>query len=53
MYNNLVNKIDVTPEQKALPTFKIAQNRFNKANMFSSMTPAELSTEMKSAKLVE
>ena len=53
MYNNLVNRIDVPPEQKALPTYKIAQNRFNKANMFSSMTPAELSTEMKSAKLVE
>ncbi len=53
MYNNLVNRIDVPPEQKALPTYKIAQNRYNKANMFSSMTPAELSTEMKSAKLVE
>ena len=53
MYNNLVNKIDVTPEQKALPTFKIAQNRFNKANMYSTMTPSQLSGEMKWANLVE
>lgn len=53
MYNNIVNRIDVPPEQKALPTYKIAQNRYSKANMFSSMTPAELSSQMKDAKLVE
>lgn len=53
MYNNLVNRIDVPPEMKALPTYKIAQNRFNKANMFSSMTPAELSSQMRDAKLIE
>jgi hypothetical protein len=53
MYNNLVNRIDVSPEMKALPTFKIAQNRYNKANMYSSMSPGELATEVKNAKLVE
>lgn len=53
MYNNIVNKIDVPPEQKALSTYKIAQNRYNKANMFSSMTPAELSSQMRDAKIVE
>lgn len=47
MYNNLVNRIDVPPEQKALPTYKIAQNRYNKANMYSTMTPSQLSSEMK------
>lgn len=53
MYNNLVNRIDVTPEMKALPTYKIAQNRFNKANMLASMTPAELSSEMQQSRIVE
>lgn len=53
MYNNLVNRIDVTPEQKAMPVYKIAQNRYNKANMLASMSPAELSNQMKNAKIVE
>lgn len=53
MFNNIVNKIDVPPEQKALSTYKIAQNRYNKANMFATMTPAELSSQMKDAKIVE
>ena len=53
MYNNLVNRIDVTPEQKALPTYKIAQNRFTKANMYSSMTPAQLAQDVNDAKIVE
>ena len=53
MYNNLVNRVDVPPEMKALPTYKIAQNRFNKASLYSGMTESQLSNEMKSGKLIE
>lgn len=53
MFNNIVNKIDVTPEQKALPAYKIAQNRYTKASMYASMTPAQLAQDVKDAKIVE
>ena len=53
MFNNIVNRIDVTPEQKALPSYKIAQNRYTKASMYASMTPAQLAQDVKDAKIVE
>jgi hypothetical protein len=35
MYNAIVAKADIPEEQKLTPSYKIAQNRYTKANMFS------------------
>ena len=53
MYNAIVGKADIPEEQKLTPSYKIAQNRYTKANMFSGMTPSQLANEMKNVKLVE
>ena len=53
MYNNIVAKADIPDEMKLTPSYKIAQNRYTKANMFSNMTPSQLANEMKNVKLVE
>jgi hypothetical protein len=53
MYNAIVGKADIPEEQKLTPSYKIAQNRYTKANMFSWMTPSQLANEMKNVKLVE
>ena len=53
MYSAIVNKQEVPDSTKMTPAYKIAQNRYSKANMYSSMTPTQVSQEMKNAKLIE
>lgn len=53
MYSAIVNKQEVPDSTKMTPAYKIAQNRYSKANMYSSMTPTQVSQEMRNAKLVE
>lgn len=53
MYNAIATKMDIPDEQKTSLPYKIASNRYAKANMYSSMTPSQLETEIKNAKLVE
>lgn len=53
MYNNIVAKADIPDEQKTTLPYKIAQNRYTKANMYSTMTPSQLSSEMNNSKLIQ
>ena len=53
MYSAIINKQEVPDSTKMTPAYKIAQNRYSKASSFSSMTPSQLSDQMRSAKLVE
>lgn len=53
MYNNIVAKADIPEEMKLTPSYKIAQNRYMKANMYNSMTPSQLSNEMTNSKLIQ
>lgn len=53
MYNNIVAKADIPDEQKTTLPYKIASNRYAKANMYSTMTPAQLSSEMTNSKLIQ
>lgn len=53
IFTALATKADIPDAQKALPSYKIAQNRFTKANMYSSMTPAQLAQDVNDAKIVE
>ena len=53
MYSAIVNKQEVPDSTKMTPAYKIAQNRYSKASSFSSMTPSQVSDQMKNAKLVE
>lgn len=53
MFNAILAKQDISDEQKISTAFKVAQNRYTKANMYSSMTPAQLSQAMTDVKLIE
>ncbi len=53
MYNNIVAKADIPDEQKTSLPYKIANNRYMKANMYSTMTPSQLSSEMTNSKLIQ
>ena len=53
IFTALATKADIPDAQKALPSYKIAQNRFTKANMYSSMTPTQLAQDVNDAKIVE
>lgn len=53
MFNSIVSKVDVLDAQKVLPSYKIAQNRYLKANMYASMTPAQVTKEMNASRLIE
>jgi hypothetical protein len=46
MYNLIVAKSPIPDEQKLTPSYKIAQNRYNRANTYSSMTPSQVSGAM-------
>lgn len=53
MYNNIVAKADIPDDLKTSLSYKIANNRYMKANMYSTMTPSQLSSEMTNSKLVQ
>ncbi len=53
MYNAIASKADIPDEQKTSLSYKIANNRYAKANMYSTMTPSQLSSEMTSSKLIQ
>lgn len=53
MYNNIVAKADIPEEMKQTPSYRIANNRYMKANMYSTMTPSQLSSEMTNSKLIQ
>ena len=46
MYNAIATKADIPDDQKTSLSYKIASNRYAKANMYSTMTPSQLSNEM-------
>jgi hypothetical protein len=53
MYNAIASKVDIPDEQKTTLPYKIAQNRYAKANMYSTMTASQLSSEMNNSKLIQ
>jgi hypothetical protein len=53
MYSAILNQQEVPEQTKLTPAYKIAQNRYTKANMYSGMTAAQVSSEMRNAKLIE
>jgi hypothetical protein len=53
MYNAIASKADIPDEQKTTLPYKIAQNRYAKANMYSTMTASQLSSEMNNSKLIQ
>ena len=53
MYNAIVAKQDIPDVQKQLPSYKIAQNRYQKASMYQSMSPSQVLQDVTEGKLVE
>lgn len=53
MYNAIATKADIPDDQKTSLSYKIASNRYAKANMYSTMTPSQLSSEMTGSKLIQ
>lgn len=53
MYNAIATKADIPEEQKATLPFKIAQNRYTKANSYSTMTPSQLANEMNNSRFIQ
>jgi hypothetical protein len=46
MYNSIVGRIAIPDAQKLTPSYKQAQNRYNRVNTYSSMTPSQVSGAM-------
>jgi hypothetical protein len=46
MYNSIVGKVSIPDAQKLTPSYKQAQNRYNRVNTYSSMTPSQVSGAM-------
>lgn len=53
MFSSIVMKAPVPDDQKTTTQYKIAQNRYLKANSYASMTPAQVSSDITSGKLIE
>lgn len=53
MFSSIVMKAPVADDQKTTTQYKIAQNRYLKANSYASMTPAQVSSDITSGKLIE
>ena len=53
MFNAIMARQDIPDDQKTSTAFKIAQNRYTKANLYASMTPAQVSQAMTDTKLIE
>lgn len=53
MFNAIIARQDIPDEQKTSIAFKIAQNRYTRANLYASMTPAQVSQAMTDVKLIE
>jgi hypothetical protein len=53
MYNAIVAKTPISDEQKLSAPYRIAQNRYNRANTYASMTPAQVSGAMTNGQLIE
>lgn len=53
MYNNIVAKADIPDEQKTTLPYKIAQNRYTKANSYSTMTASQLANEMDNSRFIQ
>ena len=46
-------KAPVSDEQKTTSQYRTAQNRYLKASSYASMTPAQISSDITSGKLIE
>lgn len=53
MFSSIIMKAPVADDQKTTTQYKIAQNRYLKANSYASMTPAQVSSDITSGKLIE
>lgn len=53
MFSSILAKAPVPDDQKTTTQYKIAQNRYLKANSYASMTPSQLSSDITSGKLIE
>ena len=53
MYNAIATKADIPDEQKTTLPFKIAQNRYTKANSFATMTASQLANEMQNSRFIQ
>lgn len=53
MYNAIATKADIPDDQKTTLPFKIAQNRYTKANSFATMTASQLANEMQNSRFIQ
>lgn len=53
MYNLIASKSPIADELKTTSSYKVAQNRYQRASKYLTMTPTQLSSEIKGAKLIE
>ena len=53
MFSSIMMKAPVSDEQKTTSQYRIAQNRYLKASSYASMTPAQISSDITSGKLIE
>ena len=53
MYNAIANKMEIPLEQQRSGAYRVANNRFQRANTYASMTPSQVSQAMNDTKLIE
>ena len=53
MYNAIANKMEIPLEQQSSGAYRVANNRFQRANTYASMTPSQVSQAMNDTKLIE
>lgn len=53
MYNLITTKTPISEELKATWAYRVANNRYQRANMYAEMTPAELSKAVTDSKLIQ
>lgn len=53
MYNLITSKAPIADELKTTSQYRIAQNRYQRASKFLTMTPSQVASEIKNAKLIE
>lgn len=53
MYNAIANKMEIPLDQQSSGAYRVANNRFQRANTYASMTPSQVSQAMNDTKLIE
>lgn len=53
MYNLITAKAPIPDEVKTTSAYRVAQNRYQRASKYLTMTPTQVANEIKTAKLIE